>query len=746
MHRLKSPLVALIALLVLVGPLFGRVSQIDPNDPFQISTPTAYERSRQETIPVAEPVHRFSHDQNSDGSGPYRHYTVGDDILLSSLTTVEYIQRSTLTEVWEHQSSFEIVSINVLSSDTKQRIMLSGESTCTFLDAVDGSTVWENQDCPSGNFSLLEDGSLRHHYSANEERVLRRLDMETGEEQWSYSYLPNINQASHSSTATSPDNRVYYVATLDSIQAISLESGEVLWSTPLVAEQGIILLDSHLLVLRNSEIIAIDASSGAEVWFSFMEPGYNTQAGWGQPETGEKLLIAVGSAITVLDVTTGLEITRYDDANVVATRYSDAEGQTVFPEAFMLRVGSDAVGINWETLNQNWIVTNAGSPSSYGNYNEIQLMTTSDGRTLVIDIHTGKSLRIVDSTDISSANNGSVILFRHDQRIEAYDTVNKQRLWVYNTSGEIRRWTNNSEFVTLTTRYEVDLVNVNTGRLLKQISHPDVWESYRITSRFMLYWDGSSVTIVHSSSGSNTRIHGIYNFDEVSIASSGDTWYFRDSLSITLISGDSGKQLYSGDLPVDIDTFDGEFVLLSQQNDVSTLSLIDTTGTLRWEREVPTAYSSVLYYPEYNKVLLRARTNALMVDAQTGDVIMEIPVAYDPDGNNDTLTLSPAEAVLISSDAESAIYEVPAPDNPQLAETTTLRGAPSTSGVERATYPAGTEVFPTGNTQERSDGVWIELRIDEVTGWVHSDSLAGSGLTPMASPVATPLASPIATP
>jgi outer membrane protein assembly factor BamB len=61
---------------------------------------------------------------------------------------------------------------------------------------------------------------------------------------------------------------------------------------------------------------------------------------------------------------------------------------------------------------------------------------------------------------------------------------------------------------------------------------------------------------------------------------------------------------------------------------------------------------------------------------------------------------------------------------------TVLRGAPSSSGVERAQLEAGTQVRSTGNREDQGGFSWIEVSTGEVTGWIPMDAIDPATMPP----------------
>ncbi len=736
MHRMKSPFVALLAMLILAGPLLGKVTQTDPNDALQVSTPSAWERSRQETIPVAEPVARFDHSGIPDNSSMEQRRYLGDNLILASPEQLAYVDTLTMTVRWQFDPAYDIVRYSVLNADANPQILVSGETTCTLINVESNNVVWQQPDCPSGGFTLLDNGSILHRSADEAVITARLLEAETGEELWAYTYTTNLDLSRPN--ALSSDQAVLYAITTESVEALSLTTGDVVWTAPITVQVDVMLLEDHVLVLQNEEIIALDPVSGDELWLSFLEPGYFINNDWAQPGTNEKLIITQPSSVVILNLSTGLEVARFEDAVVSATQYMDASGEYVYPDVFVLRIANDAVGIDWATLEEAWRVSNTGDLFIQWTYNDVQMLTTPDSRTLLVDIHTGELLLTLDTTDYNSAQDGEIILFLQEQSIRAYDTVNRRTLWTYSPPEELRRWNTTSDHVAVTTPYQVYLLDARTGEIVEQRSHPDTWESYRLSSRFIYYWDGFNVTAVHHITGATTTHEGIYTFDDLSISSHENISILRYNTTVTLLDNTTGEFVFSTDNVLDRHAGNGEITLLTSDDDHHTVQLVESSGTVRWARDVSSDFAYVWFYPDDNKVILRARTNALVLDAQTGDIIMEIPVAYDPEGENDALYISPANAILVGSYNETVIYQVPAQRVAELVDETTIRAAPSASGVERGTFPAGTPVFPTGNERQRSDGLWIEVRVEDVTGWVRQDSVTGLPATPVASPAATP--------
>lgn len=734
MHRFKSPLLALIALLIVAGPLAGRVTQIDPTDPLQISTPTAWERSRQETIPMAEPVYQFSHSGISEDSGLRSQYFIGENPLLASPTELALVQRSTMTVLWNVQPEFEIMWIDTFTGDDSPlnpRIAIHGETTCALLDASNGDLIWENTDCPYGGMSPHDKGAFLHTSTVDDQHTMRLLDEETGEERWTYTY--QLNQDIGSMVRYSNDQQVMLIATVDSIDAVAIDTGEVVWTAPIAIERGLIQLESYLLVLRNEEIIALDKATGAEIWFSYMEPDYSTRQSWVQPHTEEKLLISVGDSISILETATGLEIDRYLDAEVAITEVQDSAVRDVFT----LRIGNDSVSVDWVTLKEIWRVNGGGSPQLHHLSNsQVLILTTGNGRTLLIDPQTGEQLKNSETTALSSAGDGDIILLPSETHVDAYDTVAQRSLWRFTPPDGVGLWNTTSDHVIISNQRFVYVIDVNTGEVISETPHPDGSQRYILNSRFVFHWDGSTVTGTHHLTKTKQTFHGIYVLEQLTLSGSGNVLEARYGSTMTLLDRESGKRLFSGDLPIDYRSDAGEYVMLMGDDTNQHVQFVEATGGIRWSIDVPSEFVRIQYLTAENKVLLQARTRALLIDAQTGEIIMELPIAYDADGDNDSLYFSEVDAVLVRSDYASAIYQVPAPSVAQFIDETIVRGAPSATGVERAIFPAGTPVMPTGNVQERSDGVWIEVTVKDITGWVHEDDLSGWSPSPEATPAA----------
>lgn len=125
-------------------------------------------------------------------------------------------------------------------------------------------------------------------------------------------------------------------------------------------------------------------------------------------------------------------------------------------------------------------------------------------------------------------------------------------------------------------------------------------------------------------------------------------------------------------------------------------------------------------------VFLLINQTILVIDADTGVLIRELSDIYLE--QFPSLSIAVDGTIYIGyKDMMFAVGNLP---TLTIATDTILRGAPSTSGVERAQLKAGTQVRSTGERENQSGFSWLEVTTGEVTGWIPLDDIEVSTLPP----------------
>ncbi len=125
-------------------------------------------------------------------------------------------------------------------------------------------------------------------------------------------------------------------------------------------------------------------------------------------------------------------------------------------------------------------------------------------------------------------------------------------------------------------------------------------------------------------------------------------------------------------------------------------------------------------------VFLLINETVLAIEAESGTLVRELGNVY--------LERFPSPPIAVDGtiyigykDMMFAVGNLP---TLTIATDTTLRGAPSNAGVERAQLQAGAEVRSTGERENQSGFSWLEVTTGEVTGWIPLDDIEPSTLPP----------------
>lgn len=160
---------------------------------------------------------------------------------------------------------------------------------------------------------------------AKSEDNLRCLDIETGEQVWTYSYPAELNAVGHGGgTLTTPTvrgNRVYVSSRKGVIRCLDAANGAVLWCKTVAKDLGLKgteygfaaspLLVDDLLIYEVAAIVALDAQSGELRWQTRdLEALYSTPTPFeldGRP----RLAAFTKQGLYILDRSTGEELAKH---------------------------------------------------------------------------------------------------------------------------------------------------------------------------------------------------------------------------------------------------------------------------------------------------------------------------------------------------------------------------------------------------------------------------------------------------
>lgn len=167
-----------------------------------------------------------------------------------------------------------------------------------------------------------------------------------------------------------------------------------------------------------------------------------------------------------------------------------------------------------------------------------------------------------------------------------------------------------------------------------------------------------------------------------------------------------------------------EFVGAFEPNDEEVIALDLATGRERWRVEFIGATKTVptpMVVIDTTLYRLRGDSQLVAHDVTSGDELWAIPVPV-PD-NFSWSQPAVVDGVLYVSGDSGVLYALANPKLSSLIQDVTLRGAPSSTAIERGTATAGDKITNVGPREVRDGVEWVEVSIGDVTGWIPLDAI-----------------------
>ena len=744
MHRLKSPFVALLTMLLVAGPLFGQVSQIDPNDAFQITTPTVWERSQglAENDPTVE--FEFHHGIQSGEDQPAPVEQVDDQILLFGEDRVVSLDRGTLTMAWEvvlpfwADSAHRSYVLDGLSSENSRHVIIGNNSVHAMIDIGTGTLEWV-QEKPYGEFTSNYDeigtGLVLFYQETDDFRYVSAhlLNATNGE---ILSVFPETGRPSIEAFGS------FYIAETDyEVFAASSTSGERLWSFPLPNDDADVILAEDIILIHNDqELTGLDTATGQEMWLLYLQPD-----SWIADNSSTIALVMSEGEVASIDLLTGLELQR------MPTLMGDNWQPYLRGDRFLNPDERGIALIDMRTGEEVWRLAGpAGDFNMFSQDLEGQLVIQSDAGTFaVIDATTGDLLwqaegAVLDSLDWTS------ILWTSGSDIALSDAKDGSKRWGYTTPEPIGDAHSGYGYVVLITATMIMWLDDETGELVQEKPRMAEWEEIQPAGRLFFVSNTDGVTMYDPASGQQWELRGAMYRNNLGWGSEGDYftvsfgeyqeeghfWLFRLSTGELIwdnIAEDETAGLY--------DSEDGVVFVYDETYAGSgdgTIRRLDPNGTVAWEAHVNGSVTSLSRHEDHGKIVLTLEYGTLVLDETTGETVMLTDISGDPGMNTAPLFYAWVQfaqgRIFEPGMTVSRVYRTADALPEVLKEDTELRGAPNANAVERGTFQAGTEVTRTGNERAGTDDLWLEVTIDGVTGWVPRESLTDAAPSATATP------------
>lgn len=125
---------------------------------------------------------------------------------------------------------------------------------------------------------------------------------------------------------------------------------------------------------------------------------------------------------------------------------------------------------------------------------------------------------------------------------------------------------------------------------------------------------------------------------------------------------------------------------------------------------------------------LRGDSHLVAYDIATGNELWALPVSAPQNLGRSQVAV--VDGVLFVSGDDGVLYALANPEPAVLIQDVTLRGAPSSTGVERGTAAAGTEFINVGARNDSAGQEWVEVTIEDATGWIPLEAIDPATLAP----------------
>lgn len=714
MQRLRSPLIALLAAMVLVGPLAGRVTEIDPADPLQVSTPRPLSSQPNRSILQATALWEFDHGSRGQNPELSPVMSLGDHLLLTAPTRLVLLDALTGDEVWDTPLPFAMK--RVIWTDENEAgdtfLFIGNDDHAAKIALDSGQVLWTTEIPNITTGFWFHDTYVVSASTIDGKTAIDIRDHNTGLVLWSQRGLDNFRlDVSH------------MVIVRDSIlSVVDLHTGIKLWSQDYTGLMDIEITDNRVVVFSGNELSVRNIETGNELWLNLTEPGYS----WRIHPSGSWLIILDKQGVRVIEMATGLEVW----AQSASTMVTMLESTVVLGHNEELRAFEMSTGIEQWNLDT-------------GNLSTLQV--TDTGNTRWIELETGGIVILnIDTGDVLfSAEVGhehrterNTHIFEVNGEIVAIDTNRGTVLWSHAATTEIATLSLSERSVIYAdSSGDVTTIDVLTGEAVIRFKVDSVGVG-RLGTRgeYILRSDGNEVVIFNARSGEKMGSMPESDVSDISLVNNRETKLLLGHKSIAVLDSTGRriayqKQIVSGHLIVQRE---GASVGLVQQafGSIGMIKAWDGSGYLRWELIFDDTVYGIRQTLDQATIAVQFANSVLVLDATTGKPLWEAPVPYSD--SIESWSMLTSSGLLLHTNGQTTFYGPP--NALILSVETVLQGAPNIESVSRGTLLAGSEVLPTGNVRERGDGLWLEVSIDGVTGWVHEDALDSPAATPVATP------------
>jgi outer membrane protein assembly factor BamB len=159
----------------------------------------------------------------------------------------------------------------------------------------------------------------------------------------------------------------------------------------------------------------------------------------------------------------------------------------------------------------------------------------------------------------------------------------------------------------------------------------------------------------------------------------------------------------------------------------AVFALDATSGSELWRFAPGAGFDSTPLYVDGTVFVYADDQNLYAIDATSGAEQWRLPVTLS---FNYSAVPAVIDNTLYFGTFDGDVYAIHNLQPSVLATDVTLRGAPSSGGVERGTASAGDEVSNIGSREERNGIVWMEVTIGQVTGWIPAEAIDPATLPP----------------
>lgn len=739
MHRLKSPLAALLVMLLLTGPLLGRITQIDPTDPYQVSTPSPWERSQglapdQPTIEL-----EFHHgvQLRDDPRTPLR--KLEDQVLLFSESRVVSLNRETLAINWDIELPMwaDVAQVSEildgLTGEESRHVIVGNDTSHAMIDVDTGLLEWHESkptDAASTEYKSISRGLLLHEQTDEyDDRIFQVLDGSSGE------ILTVVNVEY---PPTSKDFGEFAVIDGDyEVFAMSSDTGEVLWSRPFSKGNQYAVAGERVTILAaDDEILALDSSTGQELWLVYVRPGYNIRT-----INSSMVALEYQDQLVSFDLETGLAIQTLPhdqdgglDLRILGERVFHTDGSGV--AVHDLRSGTEV----WRVDAPVYDIEQHNDPGWAA-------VDSSSGEHAVYDTTTGDLLwRGIGS--LGKVTDESLLRLTSDE-VALLDALTGEAIWGYVTTEPTRPVSITSKYVVLATGRQFLWLDAKTGHIVQQAERHADDGNFWIAGRAVFEFNDNGVTLRDPVSGQDWELTDPQYEQYITWGYDGDFLYvafgeFSENGRLWVFELSTGRIIWS-DVVIedwsDLSGSDGVAIVYERSTPDSRVGLLrrlDPDGTIAWETPIQGDVNFVARSAEQRSVLVSLGLGLIVLDAESGEVILQTDTSNDvgenwTPGSSDWILVADG-LVFEPGMTVSRVYRTSAAPAEALAEDTVLRGAPSAESIERGTFAAGTHVTRTGNERSGTNGRWLEIIVDGTTGWVPREALIDTEPIDVATP------------